>query len=219
MFSQVKVVGVGLVLMTGLFCVQASDSYAWGRHREDCDRGHETVYVHERPYFHSHPYFGLHVSFLPRDAFSVTIGGSRYYYHQGYYYFRDRDDYVIATPPLGAVTTVLPVGYQPVVMNGVTYYVNNGVYYLYTPQGYQVVPQPVTYVQPNTVPVTQIVTPENTATVTTGIDDFLTVNIPNDKGGYTSVALKKSGSGYVGPQGEFYAEFPKVSQLKAMYVK
>jgi hypothetical protein len=46
-----------------------------------------------------------------------------------------------------------------------------------------------------------------------------TVNIPNSKGGYTSVTLKKMGKGYVGPQGEFYTEFPKVEHLKEMYGK
>jgi hypothetical protein len=46
-----------------------------------------------------------------------------------------------------------------------------------------------------------------------------TINIPNNHGGYTAVVLKKSGTGYVGPQGEFYPEFPKVFQLKMMYGK
>jgi hypothetical protein len=45
------------------------------------------------------------------------------------------------------------------------------------------------------------------------------VNIPNDKGGYTPVIIKRSGNGYIGPQGEYYPEFPKVSQLKLLYGK
>jgi hypothetical protein len=45
----------------------------------------------------------------------------------------------------------------------------------------------------------------------------ITVNIPNDHGGYTPVVIKRSGKGFAGPQGEFYPEFPKVSQLKVMY--
>jgi len=49
--------------------------------------------------------------------------------------------------------------------------------------------------------------------------DSFPVNIPNGTGAYTTVMIKKSGNGYVGPQGEFYATFPTVSQLKAMYVK
>ena len=46
-----------------------------------------------------------------------------------------------------------------------------------------------------------------------------TVNIPNDHGGYTAVIIKRSGNGFTGPQGEFYPEFPKVSQLRVMYGK
>ena len=53
----------------------------------------------------------------------------------------------------------------------------------------------------------------------TQAQDIFTVNIPNTRGGYTPVALKRSGSGFIGPQGEYYTEFPKVEQLKVMYGK
>jgi hypothetical protein len=43
------------------------------------------------------------------------------------------------------------------------------------------------------------------------------VNVPNDKGGYTQVLIKRLRNGYVGPQGEFYYGFPLISQLKFMY--
>jgi hypothetical protein len=46
-----------------------------------------------------------------------------------------------------------------------------------------------------------------------------TVNVPNDRGGYNAVIIKRSGNGFVGPQGEYYPEFPKVFQLKLMYGK
>jgi len=49
--------------------------------------------------------------------------------------------------------------------------------------------------------------------------DVITVNIPNNEGGYTAVTLRKSGTGFIGPQGEFYPEFPKVSQLEVIYGK
>jgi len=45
------------------------------------------------------------------------------------------------------------------------------------------------------------------------------VNIPNKQGGYNAVVIKRSGSGFVGPQGEYYPEFPKVFQLELMYGK
>ncbi|HPS20492.1 MAG TPA: hypothetical protein PKY78_05850 [Candidatus Omnitrophota bacterium] len=53
----------------------------------------------------------------------------------------------------------------------------------------------------------------------TSVQSSFTVNVPNSKGSYTAVEIKKSGKGYVGPQGEYYAEFPSVEQLKAMYAK
>ena len=46
-----------------------------------------------------------------------------------------------------------------------------------------------------------------------------TVNIPNDRGGYTTVLIKRSGNGFTGPQGEYYPEFPTVAQLKIIYRK
>ena len=49
--------------------------------------------------------------------------------------------------------------------------------------------------------------------------DEFTVNIPNDHGGYTTILIRRSGNGFIGPQGEYYPQFPKVSQLKIMYGK
>ena len=47
--------------------------------------------------------------------------------------------------------------------------------------------------------------------------DSATVNVPNSRGGYTAVVLKRSGNGYVGPQGEYYAQIPSTEKLQAMY--
>ena len=49
--------------------------------------------------------------------------------------------------------------------------------------------------------------------------DEFTVNIPNEHGGYNAVVIKKSGDGFVGPQGEYYPEFPKTFQLQMKYSK
>jgi len=49
--------------------------------------------------------------------------------------------------------------------------------------------------------------------------DEFTVNVPNNDGSYTAVIIKRSGSGFIGPQGEYYPEFPKIFQLKIMYGK
>ena len=54
---------------------------------------------------------------------------------------------------------------------------------------------------------------------TTYSGDTVTVNVPNSTGGYTAVVLKRSGNGFVGPQGEYYDQVPSTTQLQAMYGK
>jgi len=136
---------------------------------------------------HDHSFIGINFGILP----------------EGYYYNAPNE------PPVNGVL-ISPADYQPVVINGTTYYVNNGNYYLYNGYGYQSVPSPVVDVQP---PPTVIGPSEPVP----GDTDSMTINIPNKRGGYISVTLKKSGNGYIGPQGEFYQGFPKVSDLEVIY--
>ncbi|MDE1920870.1 MAG: hypothetical protein KGJ09_02510 [Candidatus Omnitrophica bacterium] len=70
-----------------------------------------------------------------------------------------------------------------------------------------VVQQPAPVVVSQPAPVTNI----------TYSGDTVTVNIPNSTGGYTAVVLKRSGNGYIGPQGEYYDQIPSTEQLQAMY--
>jgi hypothetical protein len=62
-----------------------------------------------------------------------------------------------------------------------------------------------------------VVVAQPPATVET--QDSVTVNVPNNNGTYSAVVLKKSGNGFVGPQGEFYPQLPTTDQLKVMYGK
>ncbi len=151
---------------------------------------------HGHEHGHGHSYFGFNLSLWP----------DRYYYERSYYV---QPDYVL----------VSPASYQPVMVNGVTYYVNNGTYYLYTGYGYQAIPSPIAVSQPIVVQQAPQATVVTATPATINTDDSFTINIPNDRGGYTTVVLKRSGNGFVGPQGEFYPEFPKVSQLKVIYGK
>lgn len=191
------------------------DDHGWRHH------GYKHYYHGWRPsyhHYHYRPHFGFRVSYLPHGSFSIRLGGGRrYHYYDGVYYNQIGTTYVVVPPPSGAVVNVIPSDYQPVVINGRTYYTNNGVYYQYTSSGYQVVPQPVQIIESPAVvsaPAPQVIN----ASGGEELDSF-TVNIPDDKGGYVSVIVKRSGSGFIGPQGEFYSEFPKVAQLKAMYAK
>ena len=87
-------------------------------------------------------------------------------------------------------------------------------YYPYYPSYYDtgvlvsspVLVTPEVIVQPSTI-------------IPTAMDDVITLNIPNATGGYSAVLIKKSGKGFIGPQGEFYSEFPKVSILEVLYGK
>lgn len=196
MRSSLKAVFIFLFL--SLLIIRPTPSYAW--------HGHE------------HGYVGINLGVWPGGYYGPYYGP---YYGDPYY---AAPGYVLVSPS---------TSYQPVVVNGVTYYVNNGVYYIYTAYGYQAVTPPVVASQPVVVsppvvasqPVvtSQGVVIQSAVTVPTpaaaDIEDTITVNVPNDKGGYTAVILKPSGKGFVGPQGEFYPEFPKVSQLKLMYGK
>ena len=189
-----------LSLLTLSFFGQSKQAYAdWGRHH-----GHE--YRHH----HGYPYGRIDIG-LPHGSLRIGFGGGGYYYGNGFFYRQRERDYVVVPAPIGAVVYTVPSGYHEVMIDRTTYYTYEGVYYRRVPQGYQVVEPPQTViVEPATV----------TATVpTNSTQDEFTVNIPNSQGGYTAVKLKRSGNGFTGPQGEFYSEFPKVDQLRTMYVK
>ena len=187
-------------------------SFAWeGRHDARRDsryvgHGHYSVYHHH----YSDHHFGSRVRFLPFGSFSIRLGDIRFFYNNGRYYRPYNGGYTVVRPPYGVVIHTIPSHFRRVLINGNWYHTDNDVYYINTTYGYQVVPSPVLIAAPN-----------QTTTVTTTADDaFYTVNIPNEKaGGYTPVTLKRLDNGFVGPQGEFYPEFPQVAQLKAMYIK
>ena len=178
-------------------------------------------------YYDNHPDYGYHMHYLPDGGYTIWVDGVRYYYYDGLYYVREGFDYVLVNPPMGAYVSAIPPDFQPISVNGRIYYTNNGIYYILTEHhGYKVVPAPVVYEQPQQVvvaqPVQQVVVaqPAPAVVAASPVDqDSFPVNVPNNTGGYTTVLIKKSGNGYVGPQGEFYANFPSVAQLKAMYVK
>jgi hypothetical protein len=102
------------------------------------------------------------------------------------------------------------------------YYYDN-YYYRPYPGGYVVVPpplvtQPIIAVPPPPPPVV-MAAPMPQAQYQAQSQDRVTINIPNSTGSYTAVTLKKSGNGFVGPQGEYYSENPTVDQLRTLYGK
>ncbi len=286
-----------------IFVFQPTLSYARGDdHHDRFDRhGHDYHYQ-------DHPQFGMRINLISHDYVPVVVGRARYYYYDGLYYTPAGNEYILMSPPIGAIVPAIPPDYMPIIINGVTYYTDNEIYYVYTGRGYQVVPRPVVRTVSRPILVTHaaqiIPEPENETKVAEGMglggvlgallggivghqmkghhelggaliggvagataggilgaqipnenvsrpvtavessavtlapaplvvqvpqsiaatdqgsaDGSYTVNIPNGQGGYTPVIIKKAGNGFVGPQGEYYSEFPKVSQLQAMYLK
>jgi len=243
MRTKVNVRTLSMVLVALLFGASSSLSYAdWAvginvgddvRHHDDGRHYDEGRARHEEHHFyryHEHPHFGLRLGYIPDGYYTVWAGGTRYFYYDGLYYVRVEGGYMLVAPPLGAYVSAIPPDFHPVMINGRVYYTDNEVYYLLTERhGYKVVERPVVYVRPETVVVaqptvtvvaTQAAPPVAVAApAVVDTPEAFPVNVPNDKGGYTTVVIKKSGNGFVGPQGEFYAQFPKVVQLKAMYGK
>ena len=153
----------------------------------------------------------------------ISVGGyfplSDYYFARDYYYPYypvTTYSYVLESIPIGAVVYAVPAGCRQVVISGITYYEYNGNYYMPVAGGYQVVAPPVLVQPAATVAAPAVI---NQGTASANIEEEFSVNIPNSQGGYTAVNIKRVSGGFVGPQGEFYPEFPKVSQLKAMYGK
>jgi hypothetical protein len=198
------------ILMTALFTIPQSSYADWG---VGVSVGGPGFHHDDHGFYrwHDHPHWGYHYHFLPAGYLTIRVGWHSYYYYNGLYYSYVNGDYVLVSPPIGAYVSAIPPDFQPVIINGRTYYTDNGVYYLLTRhRGYKVVVAPVVYAQP----VTTVV-----AAPAAADQNIFPINVPNNSGGYVTVVVKRSGNGYVGPQGEFYAQFPSVTQLKAMYVK
>ena len=128
--------------------------------------------------------------------------GERHYYRDGRWYRHGWFglDFIVSALTIGALIEALPPRHTTIIVEGTPYYHDDRYYYRQLPEGgYVVVPAPV------------IVQPQSQ------IPETSTVNIPNSRGGYTSVTLRRSGSGFVGPQGEYYPNYPSVEQLRVMY--
>lgn len=201
MMNKTMIILPVLIMVSLVYC---SSAYAWfwdgARHRRD--RGY--------PHHDRYPSGKLAVA-LPHGFIEIGFGGQRYFYNSGIFYTPSAREYIVVPPPTGIVVYELPAGWHTVIIDGVTYYTFQGVYYTRIPRGYQVVqpPRPVV-VEPVTV---------SASVAADQAQQEFTVNIPDSKGGYVPVVIKKTANGFVGPQGEFYSEFPKVAQLQVMYGK
>lgn len=171
---------------------------------------HIVQYNYPHFYPRRYPLGRLAVS-LPYGYIEISFSGTRYYFHGGYFYRRNPYGYIVVPAPVNVIVTSIPSGNHCIVIDGITYYTYDGVYYQRVAGGYQVVAPPKTVL---IEPVTLAETFSEDQSL-----DSLTINIPNNEGKFTAVEIKRSGTGFTGPQGEFYPEFPSVEQLRIIYVK
>jgi hypothetical protein len=195
-----------------------------------------------RPEPRGGPYGGFRggdvVHRLPAGYISLMAAGLTYLYCEGLFYRYTPAGYVIATPPMGAIVPALPPGYTTVFVNGIPYYYYGYTYYTPAPNGYVVATPPATMsVPPPAIVPAQAVLAAPTPTAALGTPavaphpalyekakeetgkDVYEIYIPNGNGSYTSVTLRKTEKGFLGPQGEFYQDHPTVEQLRARYTK
>lgn len=187
------------VLVLSMLCfVQARDSFAQPSHsRPNYSPGHSFHRSPPRPYYHRD---------LPWGYVTLRVADMLYYYLEGTYYRETPSGYVIVSAPRGAMITALPERHKVIVYDNTDYYYYNNTYYVKQPAGYAVVTPPPSVVSSNA---TAVEAPEKTIVVT----------VPNPNGSYIPVTLQKYSDGYVGPNGEFYPDYPTIDQLKAMYAK
>jgi len=156
---------------------------------------------------------------LPPGCALMTIGGAEYYFGGGQYYQPGVGGYLVVPTPAGATLTELPPGAQQVLIGDTLCYLVNGVTYRKTVYGYEVMPPPAMVVQQVVTSPPPAVVVETPPASPVASNAVVIVNIPNAKGAYIPVMLKRSGTNFIGPQGELYTEFPRIEQLKLQYGK
>ena len=177
---------------------------------------------------------GAVVTTIPDGCQQVVIDGTLYYLINGVTYMKTAYGYQVVPMPsvlVPRVDNTPPPPPQPMVVNvtgssmppPLPSPVNVPVP-TYGPQPAQAPAAPSATLPPlpplPPLPAPGAVIANTPAAEPTGMpNDAFMINIPNAKGTYTPVTLRRSGTGFIGPQGEFYPEFPRVEQLKLMYGK
>lgn len=155
-------------------------------------------------------------------------GGHGHHGGHGYHHNRHHNDFFFVNyyeprPFFPGRIYSLPRHAKFVWVGGERYYYYRGIYYQPSPCGtyYNIVDDPYERVQVSNTTINHIYQgdSQNDDIARVGNDSEFDVHIRNSKGEMVTVKIKKSDNGYLGPQGEFYPEFPKIAQLKEMYTK
>lgn len=153
------------------------------------------------------PPAGTVITTIPSASQPIVVNGVTYYTINGVTYYQSTSGLCpVAQPPQVIVNnTAAPASPSPAA-------------YVSSPAA----SAPATaMVAPAQQPVAgnPVVMPATESVATDKVNEAYTINIPNARGSYSAVTLKRSGNGFTGPQGEYYPEFPKVELLKVMYGK
>ena len=149
---------------------------------------------------------------------ALSVAGMSLLYSAGMFYRTTPAGYVVVPAPMGAVVPALPPGYTVVYMGGNPYYYYGNAYYAAAPNGY-VVTAPPAIAAPIQAPAPAPISQQTVAPASNEPSDAIETYIPNGNGSFTVVTLRKTEKGFMGPQGEFYADHPTEDQLKARYCK
>jgi len=158
---------------------------------------------------------------------AVSIAGASLLYSAGMFYRTTPAGYVVVPAPMGAVVPALPPGYTVAYMGGTPYYYYGNAYYAAAPNGYVVTAPPAiaapiavaSGVAPVQAPAPAPISQQTIAPASNEPSDAVETYIPNGNGSFTVVTLRKTEKGFMGPQGEFYADHPTEDQLKSRYFK
>lgn len=148
------------------------------------------------------------VEYLPEQAQEVKLVTPRFYFHDGLFFTRIDERYMVVPAPQGAIIATLPPGFTTLHVNGAPLYFAAGVYYRPHAQGYMVIASPVDPppqpLPPPPMPCTPVV-------------DSVTMTVHLAAGGTAPVVLKRHGRGWLGPKGEIYDRLPSEQQLAPYY--
>lgn len=199
--------------------------YSWSFGYSTGDKHH-----HRKPYYKKHKKHKKHYKHYGHGHYKPYKRHRRHQrkFHNRYDHFGRHHGHRHFGHAHGPIIR-LPRYARTVWHNNLRYYHHNDVYYRHSDCGYYRVSAPVIH-EYKTVyksrPVVKEVYKSEPRTkeiyvddsTESGVDEFV-INIKDSRGEYVGVKIKKYHHGYLGPQGEYYDEFPEVAQLKAMYVK
>lgn len=77
------------------------------------------------------PKIGMRVNVLPTERCHIVVNNISYYYYYGTFYINDRlnDDYVVTSPPIGAIVDAIPDGYEVKIIDEKEYLIYDNTWY------------------------------------------------------------------------------------------